>query len=79
MEVEYTEKARPQWNHLVDLDFAKLAKKGKAMMNKAHLLQDMRLRLCKEAFVCIILLNNWTNKTINRRTMIKYEHFYNKK
>ena len=44
-----------------------LAKKERAMMTKACFTQDIRLRLCKEAFMCTTILDNLTTKTINEK------------
>ena len=79
MEDKYIKKATPQQSYLVELGFAILVKKGGAMMTNTHLLQNMRLSLCKEAFVCTTLLDNLTIKTIICRTVTQYEHFHNKK
>ena len=49
------------------------------MMTKAHLSKDMRLRLCKESFICATLLDNLATNAINEKTMTRYEHFHNKK
>ena len=78
-EVKFTGKVTPQQSYLVKLCFAMLAKKGMAMMTKAHLPQDTRLRLYKEAIMCTTLLDNLTTKTINGKTATRYEHFHNKK
>ena len=79
VEVKYTVKATLQWNYLVKIGFTKLAKKERAMMTKAHSQQDMRLRLCKKAFICTTLLDNQPTMTINEKTTTRYEHFHNKK
>ena len=69
-------KVTPQRNHLAELGFADLANKGRAMLISANLPQEVRFRLCKEAFNCATHLSNLA---INKDGKSRYELFHNNK
>ena len=67
MEVRYNGEATPKQNYLVELGFTTMAKREMAMMTKAHLSQDIRLKLCKQAFMFATLLDNLIPKLLMKK------------
>ena len=55
---EYTARNTPQHNHLVEVGFATIAGRGRAMMSHANLPKEIRNKLCKEAFSTATKLDN---------------------
>ena len=67
----------PQHNHLVEVGFATIAGRGRAMMSHANLPGAMRNKLCKEAFNTATKLDNLIAIEINGKVKTRYEHFGN--
>ena len=51
VEFEYTARNTPQQNHLVELKFAAIAGRARAMMNRAHIPKIERYLLFKHAAI----------------------------
>lgn len=70
---EYTGRATPQRNHLVELGFADKENKGRALLIASNLPQDVRFRLSKETFNCAMQLSNLA---ITKRGKSRYKEFH---
>jgi len=75
---EYTGRGTPQRNHLAELGFSTIAKKGRAMMVAANLPVDIKYRLCKQAFRTATMLDNLAVKEVDGKVLTRYEHFHGK-
>ena len=72
---EYTGRATPQQNSLVERGFDTLMSDARSMMYKANIPEDKRHKLCKEAIMTATLNDGLMVKTIDGRTATRFEHF----
>jgi hypothetical protein len=73
---EYTARDTPQQNHLVELAFATVINKSRAMMASANIPYETRFKLWKEAIKTAVNLDGLRLRTIEGATKTKYEHAY---
>jgi hypothetical protein len=77
-EFEFTARATPQQNALVELGFATLANKGRAMMSAANVPKMIRYKVYSEAFKTATLLDGLMPLEINGITKTRNEHWTDK-
>ena len=75
---EYTGAATPQRNNLVELGFATLWARARAMMIQAGVPLQTRYLVCKECIATVTLLDGLVQIKINGKTMTRYEHWFGK-
>ena len=75
---EYTGAATPQRNNLVELGFATLWARARAMMIQAGVPLETRYLVCKECIATVTLLDGLVQITINGKTMTRFEHWFGK-
>ena len=72
---EYTGRSTPQRNHLAELAFATLSKKGVALMVRAHVPIKTRYTVWREAFQTVTDLDGLQAISINGLNQTRYQHF----
>jgi len=71
---EYTGRSTPQRNHLAELGFATLTKRGVALIVRAHVPMKIRYRLFREAFKTATELNGLEVVNVDGKVLTRYEH-----
>ena len=75
LKFEFTPRDTPQQNHLVELGFASVGNKGRAMMIRANVPIETRYNLFREAFTTATLLDGLVVTTLNGKTATRYIHW----
>ena len=75
---EFTSRETPQKNHLVELGFAAMHGRGRAMMVAANIPLDKRYILWREAFSTATKVDWLTAIKINKETKTRYQHTFGK-
>ena len=78
LEIEYTGKATPQRNHLVELGFATLWARARATMIEAKVPLAIRYKVCKECIATVTLLDGLVTTELNGQLKTRFEHWYGK-
>jgi hypothetical protein len=65
-----------QQNHLVELGFATLANRGRAMMNQANLPLNVCYKVFKEAFTTVTYLDGLMLVKVQGKDATRYIHFF---
>lgn len=72
---EYTGKETPQRNHLVELGFATISGRSRAMLSAARIPLELRYKVSKEALRTATMLDGLAIIDIDGRKKSRYEHF----
>jgi hypothetical protein len=75
IEFEFIGRDTPQRNHLAKLGLASIANKGRALMYRANVPEEVRYLLWKEAFKTATLLDGLMPIEINGKIATKFEHW----
>ena len=74
-DIEYTARGTPQQNHLVEVGFATIANRGRAMMIAANIPLEKRYVVCHRAFETATKLDGLIVVTIDGKAQSWYKHF----
>jgi hypothetical protein len=72
---EFSARATPQHNHLMELGLAEINKKGRAILIRADVPFKCRFHLCTEAFTTATDLDGLSVVELNGERATLYEHF----
>jgi hypothetical protein len=75
IEFEFTEGETFQRNHFVELVLASIANKGRALMYRANLSEEVRYLLWKDSFKRATLLDGLMPIEINEKNATRFEHW----
>ena len=75
IDFEWTARATPQQNSLVEVGFTTIGDRGRAMMIAANISYAMRFVLFKEAYACATLLDGLVVVEINGEIKTRLEHW----
>ena len=73
--IEYTARDTPQHNHMVEVGFATIYGRGRAMMNDAHIPDEWRPVVAQKAMETATLLDGLVPVTIEGVTKTRVEHW----
>ena len=74
--MEYILRDTLQHNHLVELAFAAIGNKGRAMLVHANVPMKYRIHLYREAFKTATDLNGLMMVTVNSKRATHYQHMF---
>ena len=72
---EYTARATPQQNSVVEKKFDTLASRARSTMNGANISPSIRKYVCKECISCCTHTDGLVVREINGKSMTRYEHW----
>ena len=76
IDFEFTPRNTPQQNHLVEVGFAIVANKGRALMHHANIPIELRYKLFREALMTATLLDGLAVITLNEVKAPRFMHYY---
>ena len=72
---EFTARNTPQQNSKAEVAFATIANRGRALMNRANIPEEIRYRVYSEAFQTATLLDNLIPIEVDGKLESKYKHW----